>query len=82
MVNKAAAEKAMKMTTSAFKLWVYLDLNQNGHEFGLSRADVMKVCSISAGTYENAVKELVAKGFLIPVYFGEREGFIFKEDGK
>lgn len=60
--NIGALEFAMKtLKNDSFKLWSYLNMNQNGFQFYLSKAD----CNASGiKNYHNAVNDLIAKGFL------------------
>lgn len=53
----------LKPTT--FLVWIYLNANENGCEFALSRVDVMNQTGISSSSYDNAIKELKEKGYLV-----------------
>ena len=81
--NKDIMYEAMRqLTPSAFKLWCYLGLNQNGYEFGLSFTDVHEKCGISRSTYYDAVKELEEKNYLVKVQlYDNLEGYLFVEAG-
>ena len=48
-----------------FKLWCYLNKNQNGYTFALSRIDAVKWGIGSKSSYDRAVKELITKGYLV-----------------
>ena len=64
-INTNALLKASKnLTSGAFKLYVYFSLNADGFEFWLSRTHVCDTMGISASTYNNAVNELIFKGYL------------------
>lgn len=51
----------------AFKLWCYLDKNQNGYTFALSKVDALNWGIGSKSSYDRAVKELIDKGYLFNV---------------
>lgn len=53
------------LSHTTFKLWMYLDKNQKGYEFALSRQGAMKALNISKGTYKKAFDELTAEGYLV-----------------
>ena len=53
----------LKPTT--FLVWIYLNANENGSEFALSRVDVMNQTGISSSSYNSAIKELKEKGYLV-----------------
>ena len=67
-MNVEAIDKAAKDLSkgSAFKLWVYFAKNTNGFEFELSAVAVQTFCGVTEKTYREAVKELVAKRYLVP----------------
>lgn len=48
-----------------FKLWMYFAKNQNGYRFELSSVAAQAFCGVSEKTYREAVKELVAKRYLV-----------------
>ena len=49
----------------SFKLWVYLGKNQDGYTFALSSTDAIKWGIGSLSSYNRAVNELIAKGYLV-----------------
>lgn len=58
--------KAMRdLKPTTFLVWIYLNANENGCEFALSRKDIMKQTGISSSSYDNAIKELKEKSYLI-----------------
>ena len=66
MINLNALEcAAIDLKSGAFKLWVYLAKNQNNFTFGLSNKAVAEQFGIKKDQYDNAVKELIEKGYLI-----------------
>ena len=61
----ACAVKALN--GEAFKLWCYLNKNQNGYTFNLSKQDALSFGLGSESSYNRAVKALIDKGYLIKV---------------
>ena len=49
----------------SFKLWCYLNKNQQGYEFALSKVDAIKWGIGSKSSYDRAVKELIEKRYLV-----------------
>ena len=77
MINLLALESAAAdLKAGAFKLWVYIAKNQNGFTFGLSNKAVAEYFGIKKDQYDNAVKELIEKGYLIEIKNNE---YVFKE---
>ena len=65
-INLNALERAaIDLKSGAFKLWVYLAQNQNNYTFALSNKAVAEYFGIKKDQYDNAVKELIEKGYLI-----------------
>lgn len=79
--NQAALLNAMQnLKPSAFKLWAYLNANQDGYEFGLSGAEAQRICGFSCPTYLSAFNELVEKGYLEEVeLYPALTGYLFRE---
>lgn len=66
--NLNALKSAMlDLKGETFKLWCYLDKNQNGYTFALSKVDALNWGIGSKSSYDRAVKELIEKGYLINV---------------
>lgn len=66
ITNLDALQYAMiDLKGESFKLWCYLNKNQNGYTFGLSPVDAIKWGIGSKSSYDRAVKDLVAKGYLV-----------------
>lgn len=66
MTNIEAEEKASRdLDAGAFKLWRYFSRNQHGYTFALSSSTVEDTCGIKKKQYDNAVKELIEKGYLV-----------------
>lgn len=64
--NLDALQSAMiDLKGETFKLWCYLNKNQNGYEFALSRVDAIKWGIGSKSSYDRAIAELKEKGYLI-----------------
>ena len=72
-----------KLSPTAFKIWCYLNCNQNTYELELSSIDVRPKCNISRSPYYNGINELIEKGFLIEVELRENKtGYLFLETGE
>ena len=64
--NLKALQNAMsKLDSNEFKLWCYMNKNQNGHTFALSKVDALKWGIGSASSYNRAVAALIQQGFLV-----------------
>ena len=83
VINLAALEGAMKaLKPNAFKVWCYLCRNQTNYEFALSGTEVQSKCNISKITYDNAVKELIEKQYLVEVeLYDGLTGYLFIDKG-
>lgn len=70
MNNLYALQAAMQtLNGSGLKLWLYLNKNQDGYRFELSRVDCAK-WGIKKDSYYSAVDELINKGFLVQDHYG------------
>lgn len=70
MSNLVALQAAMQeLNGSGLKLWLYLNKNQDGYRFELSRVDCAK-WGIKKDSYYSAVEELIKKGFLVQDHYG------------
>lgn len=77
-INLEAMElAAQKLDAGAFKLWCYFAKNQNGYEFALSSKAAQDTFGIKIKQYNNAVEELIAKGFLVNT---KGNNYLFKEN--
>lgn len=83
IVNLAAQKEAMiTLKPNAFKVWCWLNSNQDNYEFGLSGKVVQEECNISKGTYDTAIKELKEKKYLVETELYEGlKGYVFYEGG-
>ena len=64
MNNLDALQMAMKtLNGSGLKLWLYLNKNQDGYRFELSRVDCAN-WGIKKDSYYKAVEELIQKGLI------------------
>ena len=79
--NRNATQKALKeLKPSAFKLWAWINLNQDNYEFGLSNKVIKDECGLGKDAYNSAVKELIEKGFLVErELYPNLQGYIFSE---
>ena len=76
-INLEAMEKAaLDLDAGAFKLWVYFAKNQQSYEFALSSSAIEKSFGMKIKQYNNAVAQLIEKGYLV-----EQSGnyYIFNE---
>ena len=48
-----------------FKLWCYLNKNQNGYTLALSKVDALRWGIGSKSSYDRAIAELIQKGYLV-----------------
>lgn len=65
-INLNALENAAtQLKSGAFKLWVYFAKNQDGFTLALSNKAVADTFGIKKDQYDNAVKELIEKGYLL-----------------
>lgn len=62
---EAISHAAMDLDAGAFKLWVYFAKNQPGYRFALSKKVVEEQFKIKKTQYDNAIKELKEKGYLV-----------------
>lgn len=60
---KFSAMRDLKPTS--YIMWEYICSNQRGFDLLLSRVDVMNQTGISSSSYDNAIKELKEKGYLV-----------------
>ena len=67
-MNLNALQEVMScgLTESALKLWLYFNKNQDDYEMALSQKDCAE-WGISKTSYYNAVKELIRRGYLVPL---------------
>ena len=66
LVEEKCLWYAMKnLTNGGLKLWCYLSSNRNNYNFALSHKAVGRTTGMSKGTYDNAIKELIDKEYLI-----------------
>lgn len=65
-INKESAFKAVKtLTPSAFAIYMYMALQENSWEFGLSPAAIADKIGVKRTAYHSAVKELIDNNYLI-----------------
>lgn len=55
---------AQNLDAGAFKLWIYLVKNQDGFELALSKQAVENNFGMKKAQYDNAVHQLIDKGYL------------------
>ena len=65
-INLNALQTAMiDLKGETLKLWLYMAKNQDNYTFALSFVDAVKWGVGSKSSYDRAVKELIAKGYLV-----------------
>ena len=75
--NLNALQLAMlSLKGETFKLWCYLNKNQNGYTFSLSKVDALNWGIGSKSSYDRAIAELIDKGYLVNT---TGNTFIFQE---
>lgn len=76
-INLVAMEQAaQELDAGAFKLWCYFAKNQNNYEFALSSTDAANTFGLKKKQYDNAIKTLIEKEYLINTGGNK---YIFKE---
>ena len=60
-MNAAACD----LDAGAFKLWIYFARNQQHYEFALSSTDAANNFGLKKKQYDNAVAQLIEKGYLV-----------------
>lgn len=75
MYNIKALRYAMQdLKGEAFKMWCYLNKNQQGFTFALSKVDALQWGIGCKSSYDRAIQELINKGYLV-VIEGNRYNF-------
>lgn len=76
--NIVALQNAMiELSPNAFKLWCYINKNQDGYTFALSKVEAIKWGIGSVSSYNRAVAELKEKRFLVETE--KKNNYIFYE---
>jgi hypothetical protein len=52
-------------SAAAFQLWIYFAKNQDNYTFALSSKDVENTFGMKIKQYNNAIKTLIDKGYLV-----------------
>ena len=67
IMNLIASELALSiLKPNTFKLWFYINKNQDNYKFSLSSKDVMRACKMNSwDTYRKAFEELTEKSYLV-----------------
>jgi len=66
LYNLNALQSAMlDLKGETFKLWCYLNKNQNGYTLALSKVDALRWGIGSKSSYDRAIAELIQKGYLV-----------------
>lgn len=65
-VNIEALESAARdLSYGGFKMFIYFAKNQDGYCFALSSKDVKERFGMAKTAYDNAIHELINKGYLV-----------------
>ena len=66
--NINALQVAMgSLKGESFKLWCYLNKNQNNYTFALSKVDAINWGIGSKSSYDRGIAELIEKGYLVKI---------------
>ena len=66
--NLNALQVAMtSLKGESFKLWCYLNKNQNNYTFALSKVDAINWGIGSKSSYDRGIAELIEKGYLVNI---------------
>ena len=81
--NLSALDSAVKLLKNigSLKLYIYLAKNQSNYQLELSRSHFMAWSGLSKTAYDNGVKELIEKGFLIKTVSQDKKSqyYIFRD---
>ena len=67
-INLAAMEAAAQdLDAGPFKLWIYFAKNQPGYQFALSSSAVAQTFGMKRTQYDNAIKTLIEKRYLVQI---------------
>ena len=61
----AVLNAAKRLSDRAFKLYIRMNIHQDGHTYALSPAEILQSIGMSDKRYRDAVNELIEKGFLV-----------------
>lgn len=79
-INIEASNKAARvLKPNAYRMYVRIVLNQDGHEFALSPKAMREDIGISQAGYETAVKNLIDTGYLVQIRSGSNK-YVFYEN--
>lgn len=62
---KSIDQAAMNLKDGAFKLWIFFCKNQNNYTFAPSSSVLMRTFNMKKNKYDNAIHELIEKGYLV-----------------
>ena len=79
-INIEASNRAARvLKPNAYRMYIRIVLNQDGHEFALSPKAMREEIGISPTGYETAVKNLIDAGYLVQIRNGSNK-YIFYEN--
>lgn len=78
-INIEASNRAARvLKPNAYRMYIRIVLNQDGHEFALSPKAMRKEIGISPTGYETAVKNLIDAGYLVQISNGSNKYFFYE----
>lgn len=81
ITNLDALRMAMiNLKGETFKLWCYLNKNQNGYTLALSKVDAISWGIGSKSSYDRAVKDLIEQGYLVETSKGHYDFYEYPKE--
>ena len=78
-INIEASNRAARvLKPNAYRMYIRIVLNQDGHEFALSPKAMREEIGISPTGYETAVKNLIDAGYLVQITNGSNKYFFYE----
>lgn len=78
-INIEASNRAARvLKPNAYRMYIRIVLNQDGHEFALSPKAMREEIGISPTGYETAVKNLIDAGYLVQISNGSNKYFFYE----
>ena len=78
-INIEASNRAARvLKPNAYRMYIRIVLNQDGHEFALSPKAMREEIGISPTGYETAVKNLIDAGYLVQIHNGSNKYFFYE----
>lgn len=78
MANIEATKRAIsELNGAGLKVWLYMNKNQDNYEWALSFKDATDF-GLKKDSYYNGIKELEAKGYLVPFQEGSNKFYFYE----